>query len=177
MANRRRAAGRKTSTGIPVWIWPWLMLLVGLVLGWTAYRIYLRRPRPAPAPLASPIPAPIRQKARPSNYAFYTMLPEMESVLPGQRRGAPEHAPKGSHYILQAASFPDYRQADAMKARIALHGLEARIQKVSIQGRGVYYRVRLGPYATLASLNRADRVLAGLGIHAMRLAVRDLPRR
>ena len=176
---RRRPAGRRAhGGGIPAWIWPWVMLVVGLGLGWTAYYLYLHEPQPKPETQASTIPQPTKHLPRRSRFDFYTMLPEFERVLPPRAPARPavsaQRPPRGDRYMLQAASFPTLGDADHLKARLALHGFEARIQKVSIQGRGIYYRLRLGPYATRATLNRADSQLARLGVHALRLEVHGL---
>lgn len=176
--RRRNAGQRARGAGAPPWIWPWLMLIVGLALGWTAYDVYQHEPKPKPAARASTVPQPEKHLQHRSRFDFYTMLPEFERVLPPRPRSPghppPQRPPRGDRYILQAASFPDFRDADHLKARLALHGFEARIQKVSIQGRGLYYRLRLGPYPNLAAMNRADVQLARLGVHALRLEVHGL---
>ncbi len=84
---------------------------------------------------------------------------------------APAPAQDGSRYELQAGAFVRMADADRLKAELALKGLSARIQKVSIQGRGDFFRVRLGPFASTAELESADRQLAGLGIDALRLKI------
>lgn len=183
MATRRRPAGRRAPRRLPAWVWPWLMLTVGLILGWSAYYVYLHKPKPKPAPPAPRPGAPRVSLPTRSHYDFYTMLPELETVLPGPR--ARTHAPhppgprppRGDHYELQAASYPDFTDADHLTARLALRGLSAHIQKVTVQGRGVFYRVRVGPFYRLAALDRADRKLAALGIRALRLDVHPLPSR
>ncbi|HET9122820.1 MAG TPA: SPOR domain-containing protein [Acidiferrobacteraceae bacterium] len=154
------------------------MLFVGLALGWAAFYVYQHEPKPKPVARAPTIPQPEKHLPRRSRFDFYTMLPEFERVLPAHHeprgRPVPQRPPRGDRYILQAGSFPDYRDADHLKARLALHGFEARIQKVSIQGRGLYYRLRLGPYPTLAAMNRAHLRLAHIGVHALRLEVHGL---
>lgn len=187
MANaRRRVAGtRQGRPGLPAWVWPWIMLIAGLVLGWAAYYVYQHEPKPKPAAPRTALTVPRAVRPHRSQFDFYNMLPEVETVLPrprgrGTSQKGPAHAatrpPAGDHYELQAASFPDFSEADHMKARLALHGLEAHIQKVSIEGRGVYYRLRLGPFFNVTAMNRVDQKLARLGIHPMRLDVHPLAR-
>lgn len=111
-------------------------------------------------------------------FDFYTILPEIETVLPNQRpitttKSAKLAKPeKNVSYILQAASFAKYEDADRLKARLALSGLVTYIQKVTIEGKGEYHRVRLGPYDNLEELDAANRRLRELGIQALRLKVR-----
>ncbi len=119
------------------------------------------------APTAEPRPKP--------RYDFYTILPEIETVLPEKAEGTDSRSAKqaavepGAHYVLQAASFARFEDADRLKAKLALNGLVAHIQKVSIEGRGEYHRVRLGPYTGFQELDAVDRRLRELGIRALRL--------
>ena len=52
-----------------------------------------------------------------------------------------------------------------MKARLALIGFEARVLDAQVNGQTLY-RVRVGPYAQLDSMNRARARLAENGIEA-----------
>ncbi len=108
-------------------------------------------------------------------FEFYTILPEMEVVIPDEELMAPElpeaagssarvEQPEpalasDTAYILQMGSFRKYEDADRMKAKLALIGIEAEIQKVSINNRDTFHRVRSGPYHGQSQLN-AVRQLA-----------------
>src|SRR3546814_16476965 len=59
-----------------------------------------------------------------------------------------------ARYILQAGAFGASGDAEAVKARIALLGLNARVESAVIKGKTVY-RVRLGPYGTATELASA----------------------
>lgn len=74
-------------------------------------------------------------------------------------------------YILQAGAFGSASDAEAVKARIALLGLSARVEAAEIQGRTVY-RVRMGPYATASELAGAKAKLTGGGLPAMAIKAR-----
>jgi len=76
------------------------------------------------------------------------------------------------NYILQAGSFGNHEDADRLKAKLTLSGLETHIEKVAIEGKGAYYRVRLGPYSSVEALDAASAKLARLGIKALRIKVR-----
>src|SRR3546814_3559973 len=56
-----------------------------------------------------------------------------------------------ARYILQAGAFGASGDAEAVKARIALLGLNARVESAVNKGKTVY-RVRLGPYGTATEL-------------------------
>lgn len=111
-------------------------------------------------------------------FDFYTILPEIETVLPDngsptQRKATSAATPERNvRYVLQAASFANFEDADRLKAKLALNGLVTHIQKVAIEGKGEYHRVRLGPYDNLEELNAANRRLHELGIQALRLKVK-----
>lgn len=55
--------------------------------------------------------------------------------------------PAGEAIYLQVGSFHNPAEADNLKARLALMGMEAGIQSVNIADKGTVHRVRLGPFA------------------------------
>ena len=74
-------------------------------------------------------------------------------------------------YILQAGAFGAANDAEAVKARIALLGLSARVEAADIQGKTVY-RVRMGPYRTASALAEAKAKLTSGGLPAMAIKAR-----
>lgn len=85
----------------------------------------------------------------------------------GTRPGSTPALPKphsGEIYWLQAGAFSEEREADNLKARIALTGLEATVRAVSIPDKGTLYRVRLGPYQSLDDANRNKTTLSQNGV-------------
>lgn len=166
----------------------WALLLLGLTLGIASVLLtqlvvkrpgstdglaglFMAREKAVEKPAAKPADAaPARPKLD-----FYTVLPEVETVLPerGKTRAAAGKADHGARYILQAGSFASFDDADQLKARLALQGLQAQIQRVTIEGKGEFHRVRLGPYQKLDDLDAASQQLAKLGIKTLRLRVKD----
>ncbi len=115
-------------------------------------------------------------------FEFYTLLPEMEVVVPDEDLAAPGPAPgessgtaesptsaaaeddapgdtdpalKSGHYILQVASFKNMNDADGLKAQLALLGFQPVVQTVAINSDEKWHRVRIGPYADRESLEAA----------------------
>ena len=154
----------------------------------------VRQPSPGgDEPNAERAPATSSQSARPSTpFDFFTVLPEMEVMVPpapdtatgasgasddgAQKQPNESSAPSvpaadGGSYMLQAASYRRRAEADRLKATLALNGMVSAIQKVSIQGRGDFYRVRLGPFPTYAEMRKAEQQLSQAGIKALRLKV------
>ena len=75
-------------------------------------------------------------------------------------------APGDARYILQAGAFGASGDAEAVKAKIAMLGLNARVESAQISGKTVY-RVRMGPYGTASELADAKSKLANGGLPAM----------
>lgn len=187
MARRGRSQARRSggSGGIPGWVW----LVAGVLLGLALSVFVLVRqgglderlvPRPNPAaqaPRSSEEPVAQRRDPEPKKprYDFYTILPEKEVVVPEAEITAPSgntaQPPRsGERYLLQVGAFRDPRDADALKARLALLGLVAKVQADTIQGTQ-WHRVRLGPYDTLADLDGVRRQLAQNSIEALAIKV------
>ncbi|MDO8465083.1 MAG: SPOR domain-containing protein [Gallionella sp.] len=72
----------------------------------------------------------------------------------------------GDPHFLQAGSFSKADDAEKLKARLALLGLESSIQTATIPDKGVWYRVRLGPYKDMDELNRTRDSLKQNGVEA-----------
>jgi cell division protein FtsN len=79
---------------------------------------------------------------------------------------APPAAGSDTPYILQAGAFGASGDAEAVKAKIALLGLNARVESAQIGGKTVY-RVRMGPYGTASELASAKGKLANGGLPAL----------
>ncbi len=71
-----------------------------------------------------------------------------------------------ARYLLQAGSFSAAGDAEALKARIALLGLSARVESGEAGGRTVY-RVRMGPYSSATELADAKQTLGNGGLPAL----------
>jgi cell division protein FtsN len=126
--------------------------------------------------------APAKPAERP-RFEFYQILPgdkevsekeaKAAAIRPapppsgGTRPGSTPAMPKphsGEIYWLQAGAFSEEREADNLKARIALTGLEATVRAVAIPDKGTLYRVRLGPYQSLDDANRNKATLSQNGV-------------
>ncbi len=119
------------------------------------------------------------KKAKRPRFEFYTMLPEMEVVVPeyelaGARTAARRQAERdGVTYVLQAGSFRKLAQADRLKAELTLIGMPVQIQTVSIEGGTKWHRVRVGPFINLQALDEARSELQSNGLKVMVLKVRS----
>lgn len=111
-------------------------------------------------------------------FDFYRILPgREETVTERQMREAAKQAgkpgaPKDS-YFLQAGSFQNPADADNLKARLALMGMEANVEPANVAGKGVWYRVRLGPYTRVDEINRVRQQLTQNGVEVSLVRVTD----
>lgn len=157
-------------------------------------------PQPNPdaqAPAASEAPvAQQPEQPRKPKYDFYTLLPEKEVLIPDAELEAtvqaeanrpdaatvttatdpatPATTPPaggGERYVLQAGAFRAAGDAEALKARLALSGLQARVEPASINGATVY-RVRMGPYPSASELAAAKAKLTSNGVSALAIRAR-----
>jgi len=112
---------------------------------------------------------------------FYRILPgQEEPVSNEQLKQAADREKSGKAviegkeiYLLQAGSFQNPADADNMKAKLALLGLEANVEATNIPDKGVMYRVRLGPFEKIEEINRVRSQLAQNGIEPSLVRVKD----
>src|SRR5690606_8570728 len=97
--------------------------------------------------------------------------PAARTGTPAAPKPAAPAAADGSRYILQAGSFASNADAEALKARIAMLGLVARVEQAEIDGRAMY-RVRMGPYGTASELAEAKQKLGNGGLEALAIRAR-----
>ncbi|MCD6732403.1 MAG: SPOR domain-containing protein [Burkholderiaceae bacterium] len=114
--------------------------------------------------------APLYSKSRPGPES--AAPPPVAIAPPAAPPAAPSSAttPESrsddrASYLLQAGAFRSSSEAEAMKAKLALIGFEAKVLTAEVNGQTMY-RVRIGPYAQLDSMNRARARLAENGIEA-----------
>ena len=173
---KRHAPGGQTFSG-------WMGLLVGLAVGLAvALGVFLHfrnQPpaEPQPEATASPASAQASDEA-PSvpvdpakDYAFYDMLPSQEVEVP---QSASKQVPAASvlphgDVVLQAGAFKQADEADKLKARLAQYGVDAKIQRFSLDDE-TWFRVRIGPIATVEELENVRARLAEAEVEATPVA-------
>lgn len=92
----------------------------------------------------------------------------IQRELAGQ---APAPAAKGAYYV-QVASFRDTQEAGRVQHRLTAIGLDSRLKRAAIPGRGVWYRLQAGPYASRHDAE-AVRVDIAQKLHMKALLVHD----
>ncbi len=128
---------------------------------------------PAPAPEAAPAAEPARAApAAPpvAGEGKTEAKPEARPEGKGDGNHVDGRAPPADvagRQMLQTGAFKTAGDADAMRARLALLGLDAKVTRVQPDGGGPeFFRVRLGPYGPLDDVNGIRRTLSDNGIEA-----------
>ncbi len=116
-------------------------------------------PQPEQAPPAEP------EEPR---YDFYTILPQAETVIPDYEiksrvREELVGKTKVAKYVMQAGSFREASEADRHKAKLALLGIESRVEKAKV-GNVIWHRVKVGPYDNPSSVATIKELLQKNGI-------------
>lgn len=109
------------------------------------------------------LPAPIAENP---DAAAMAASATTTSATPTNTATSPASTSGEARYILQAGAFGGSGDAETVKAKIALLGLNARVEAAEIRGKTVY-RVRMGPYGTASELANAKAKLASGGLPAM----------
>ncbi len=172
---------------LPFWVW----LIAGFAFGVGLTMFWILRDGLPTGPRADPNAKPAVEGEKPlvelaagdsrgregeqkaPKFSFYSVLPEMETVIPDaelseQSQRPPEPPPANTRLFLQVGSFGNSGDAEALKARMALVGVQAQVVPVNINGRS-WHRVRLGPYADARALESAKRELAASNYEAIAL--------
>jgi cell division protein FtsN len=111
------------------------------------------------------------------SYDFYDMLPKFEMVIPEKdkdvrpdTKSVPET--RRGTYVLQAGSYKNFADADRVRAKLALQGVESKVQKVSVDN-DTWHRIRIGPISKLDELNRLRQILRKADVDVLVIRVGD----
>lgn len=133
--------------------------------------------KPAPAPAAKIAPPAASAEAASGvgegkpRFEFYKVLTDkQDTMMPAQKDSSkpaqkPQPAAKEIYY-LQAGSFSNADDADKMKAKLSMLGMEVSVQTATLSDKGVWHRVRLGPYKGAGEMNKALAMLKQNGVNA-----------
>ncbi len=183
-ADYKSHVNRKEKKPLPGFIW----MLGGLSIGlFVAFLVYLDKQPPTDISFTDAVKTElekIKHKQPPAEapktaaadrqepkFNFYTILPELEVLIPEEEIRPPESKNTASsdsdkRYILQVGSFRNRQDAEKRKATVALLGLEASINQVSIKNEK-WHRVRIGPLNSRSELNENLNLLHRNDINAM----------
>ena len=186
---RQTAPRAKSGGGLLLGLFIGFLLGVGLAAAIAIYFFktpipFLNRAKPpdkaAPGPsgLTEPSKSGRTEETKP-RFDFYRILPgQEETVTEQQLKQATQDAAKaGAHskdtYFLQAGAFQNPADADNLKAKLALLGLETSVEPTNLPDKGVWYRVRLGPYSNIDEINLMRKQLVENGVDASLVKIKD----
>jgi cell division protein FtsN len=186
---RQTAPRAKSGGGLLLGLFIGFLLGLGLAAGIAIY--FFKTPVPflnkaKPPEKASPAApglteAPKSGKAEDAKprFDFYRILPGQEEPVTEQQlkqaaqAAAKAGAPSKDAYFLQAGAFQNPADADNLKAKLALLGLEASVEPTNLPDKGVWYRVRLGPHSNVDEINRIRKQLVENGVDASLAKIKD----
>ena len=118
--------------------------------------------KPANAPDAKP------------RFEFYKILPDAEEAVPEhQIKQAAQRTSSQDKYFLQAGSFQNADDADNLKAKLAMLGVEASVQAANLPEKGTWHRVRVGPFSSVADSNRVRASLQQSGVQSSLVKIHE----
>jgi len=165
-AKKSRSSSRGKSS-VPGWVW----LLTGVVTGaFIMFLVYISGI--APAQRQTDTPAAITDKKTPKPqlekpiFEFYDTLmnneviasPSTQKVDPANNSTTPSVV-----YMLQAASFRKLADADSLRAKLILEGMDSSIAEFNNRGE-IYHRVMVGPFTDAEKMTQAKKALAAYNI-------------
>ncbi|MGB5642640.1 MAG: SPOR domain-containing protein [Gammaproteobacteria bacterium] len=187
-ADYKSRVNRKKKKPVPGFVWMSGGLAIGLFI---AFLVYLDKQPPSDISFGDAVKTeldkikqnkqsasatPATQRKQEPKFNFYTILPELEVLIPEDEIRPPQNksaadTSAGKRYILQAGSFRNRQDAEKLKATVALLGLEASINQVSIDNER-WHRVRIGPVNNRRDLNRNLSLLQRNNINAMAMELK-----
>ena len=163
-------------------------ILIGLLLGLCialGVALYINKgPNPfvdkyEPAPSA-PAAASKKNSSKESKtedvkleFDFYKILPGWEEAITDREFKRQTARASKEVYFLQVAAFPKAADADNLKARLALSGIESKIQTAQLPDGKIWHRVRIGPFSGQEELSDSREALKRINLEANLIKVRD----
>lgn len=126
---------------------------------------------PPPAlqqPVVAAVTAPHAPPSQPAVSTTPPPLPPSSSHAPADNKPGQKVS-----YLLQLASFKKASDAENLQARLALLGIEAQVQKVTIDNTTTYHRVKSGPYPEGAEFDGVRKTLEQNQLQAMVVRLRN----
>ncbi len=185
MSRDYKNSGTSEGRGNPMAIGILIGVLIGLCLALGVALVINKGPSPfveknaaqsATAQQNSSIASKPSEQSKPDakpRFDFYKILPgKEEAVTDKEFKREPTPAVRDVYY-LQVAAFQNPTDADNLKARLALAGIESRIQTAQLPDGKIWHRVRIGPFSDKNELNASRTALKENNLEAYLIKVRD----
>ena len=186
-SNDRRSGGRRNGSSLLAGILIGLILGLGIALGvaWYINKMpnpFSSRPTPPSKPASAKAPsapqtARVDEKGKAEDakprFDFYKILPGEDAEKQSKDSQKASTGTGKEAFFLQAGAFQNAPDADNLKARLALLGIEASIETSAVPDKGVWHRVRIGPYTSVEELNRTRDTLKQNGVQTTLIKLRE----
>ena len=107
-------------------------------------------------------------------FEFYKILPGAEEPVTEQQfKQAAQKPLSKDKYFLQAGSFQNADDADNLKAKLAMLGVEAAVQAADLSEKGIWHRVRAGPFTKIDDINQVRASLQRNGVQSSLIKVHE----
>jgi cell division protein FtsN len=106
------------------------------------------------------------------SFDFYTLLPDSEvtPVKVDAYISTPKDPNKKTDALLQAGSFRKLADANRLRAKLILLNMSNVVTEKTVSSSGsIWYRVRVGPFSSRSTLNKAEDILAQQGIQSLQI--------
>ncbi len=182
-AHHKRQMAHKKSTQLPSGLIV-ITLLTAIALALFLYYLAQLGPktketvnRPDQTSSAAKVPKQkknIKAPATEETYDFYTLLPESEVIAPKveEYSSTMKDTESETAYLLQAGSFRNRSDADRLRAKLIMHGLDVRMQAVKSGDGSTWHRILLGPFESRSKLNQAQDILADENTESMLIKIK-----
>lgn len=115
----------------------------------------------------------IETKSTEKEFEFYELLPDIEKIMPDDlANDTVERTQRNVIYYIQVASFRVHADAETLRASLALKGFQSETQGRDVEGKGTYYRVRLGPYDRKRDAKNVRQALTKFGVDPLVYSVK-----
>ena len=89
----------------------------------------------------------------------HTTVAEKKSESPAKAAKAAK-APAKELYFVQIASFKEQERAEGLKGKLTKKGYAVQVLPTQVEGKGLWYRVRVGGYASLKEAQAIQKKIA-----------------
>lgn len=124
-----------------------------------------KKPAPGEKPPAAAVDQPAPTPHVEPRFTFYKVLPEKEVIVAESEIKALKReeesegkAAKGGVYMVQAGAFTKREEADRLRAQLAQINVKAKLEMIQLDNTS-WFRVKVGPYATLADADKVRQYL------------------
>ncbi len=112
-----------------------------------------------------PVPSAPANTAGPSTGNKAPVVELSSNAGKPKQADAADNAEDKWSYLLQAGAFRSQTDAESLRAKLALIGVEAKVSERQSEN-GVLYRVRVGPFSQLDAMNRIRTKMSDNGVDA-----------